>query len=175
VESVGATPFLLASAADDLEMMKLLLAAGADPKIPTSTGANAVMAASGLNHFIGEREVTEDQALAAVKFLLDLGVDPKGETKFGDNALFGAVYHGWNRLLAQLIDLGVNVNAVSKADVTPWLAATGNGDRLGGVLFDQEAADLLVKHGADPKLGHPCAAQARCRIEEGSDEARKTP
>lgn len=176
VESVGATPFLLAAGSDDLEMMKLLLAAGADPKIRTSTGANAVMAASGLNHFIGETVVTEDQALACVRFLLDLGVDPKGETTFNDNALFGAAYHGWNKLLAELIDLGVNVNAVSRAGVTPWLAASGQGDRLGGVLFNQEGADLLLKHGADPKLGHPCAAQARCRIEdEGTNEARKTP
>lgn len=171
VESVGATPFLLASAADDLEMMKILLAAGADPKIKTSTGANAIMAASGLNHFVGERQVSEDQALAAVKFLLDLGVDPKGETAFGDNALFGAVYHGWNKLLAELIDLGVNVNAVSKADVTPWRAAAGQGDRLGGVTVDQEAQDLLLKHGADPNLGRPCAAQARCRFEEGTNVA----
>lgn len=174
VEAVGATPFLLAAGSDDLEMMKLLVAAGADPKIKTSTGANAIMAASGLNHFIGESEVTEDQALAAVKYLLELGVDPKGETTYGDNALFGAAYHGWNRLLAQLIDLGVNVNAVSRAEVTPWRAASGQGDRLGGVLFNKEGADLLLKHGADPNLGRPCAAQARCRFEQGTDEAGRT-
>jgi hypothetical protein len=40
-----------------------------------------------------------------------------------------------------LIDLGVNVNAVSKAGVTPYLAANGQGDRLGGVLFNKEGAD----------------------------------
>ena len=33
-DAVGATPFLLASSADDLEMMQILLDAGADPKIP---------------------------------------------------------------------------------------------------------------------------------------------
>ena len=42
-----------------------------------------------------------------MKFLLDLGLDPKGETTFGENALFGPAYRGWNTLLAQLIDLGV--------------------------------------------------------------------
>jgi hypothetical protein len=25
---------------------------------------------------------------------------------------------------------------------------------------------MLLKHGADPKLGHPCEAQNRCRAEE---------
>ena len=53
-DAPGATPFLLASAAADLEMMRLLLAAGADPKLMTDTKATPVMAASGLNRGIGE-------------------------------------------------------------------------------------------------------------------------
>src|SRR6185312_656751 len=48
-DAVGATPFLLAASADDLEMMQILLAAGADPKIPTATNATTIMAATGLN------------------------------------------------------------------------------------------------------------------------------
>ncbi len=164
-DTVGATPFLLASSNDDLEMMQLLLKAGADPKIPTATNATALMAATGLNHGIGESVVTEPQALAAVKYLLDLGMDPKGATTNNENALFGPAYRGWNILLAQLIDLGVDVNAVSKAGVTPYLAAAGFGDRLGGVLYNKDGADLLLKHGADPKLGHPCEAQNKCRAE----------
>lgn len=164
-DGVGATPLLLAASVDDLEMMKLLLAAGADPKIQTATKASTIMAATGLNHGIGESLVTEKEATAAVNLLLSLGVDPKGETTFGENALFGPAYRGWNTLLARMIDLGVNVNAVSKAGVTPFLAANGQGDRLGGVLYNKEGADMLVKHGADPKLGHPCEAQNKCRAQ----------
>ncbi len=164
-DAVGATSLLLASAADDVEVMRILLAAGADPKVPTATDATSIMAATGLNHLVGDSPVTEAQALAAVKFLLDAGVDPKGATTFGENALFGPAYRGWNRLLAQLVDLGVDVNAVSKAGVTPWLAASGQGDRLGGVLYNKDGADLLLKHGADPKRGHPCQAQNKCRAE----------
>lgn len=162
-DCVGATPFLLAASVDDVEMMRILLEAGADPKIPTATNATAIMAATGLNHGIGESLVTEAQARDAVKLLLDLGLDPKGETTFGENALFGPAYRGWNTLLAQLIDLGVNVNAVSKAGVTSYRAANGEGDRLGGVLFNKDGVDLLLKHGADPKLGVACEAQNKCR------------
>jgi ankyrin repeat protein len=162
-DTVGATPLLLAASVDDVEMMRLLLAAGADPKIKTGTNATAIMAATGLNHGIGESFVTEADALASVQLLLDLGLDAKGETTFGENALFGPAYRGWNTLLQQMIDLGVNVNAVSKAGVTPYLAANGQGDRLGGVLFNKDGVALLLKHGADPKLGSPCEAQNKCR------------
>ena len=162
-DAVGATPLLLAASVDDVEMMRILLEAGADPKIPTGTNATAIMAATGLNHGIGESLVTEAQAMDAVKLLLDLGLDPKGETTFGENALFGPAYRGWNTLLAQLIDLGVNVNSVSKAGTTPYRAANGQGDRLGGVLVNKEGVDLLLKHGADPKLGVACESQNRCR------------
>jgi ankyrin repeat protein len=162
-DAPGATPFILASAADDLEMMTLLLAAGADPKAVTDTKTTAVMAASGLNRSIGESPTTEAQALDAVKFLFELGADAKGTTTTGENALFGAAYRGWNTLLELLIDKGADVNAVSKAGITPWLAASGYGDRLGGVLYNKAGADILLKHGADPKLGKPCQAQVRCR------------
>jgi uncharacterized protein len=162
-DAPGATPFLIASAAADLEIMKMLLAAGANLSLTTDTRTTAVMAASGLNRGIGESSITEPQALATVKFLLQLGADARGATTNGENALFGAGYRGWNTLLALLIDNGADVNAVSKAGVTPWLAAAGYGDRLGGVLYNKEGADLLLAHGADPKLGHRCEAQNKCR------------
>jgi ankyrin repeat protein len=162
-DPVGATPFLLASSVDDVEMMRLLLAAGADPKLMTATNATAVMAAAGLNHAIGESAVTEQQAIEAVKFLLDLGLGANGVTTFNENALFGPAYRGWNTLLELLINKGADVNVVSKAGVTPWLAASGFGDRLGGVLYNKAGADILARHGADPKLGHPCEAQTKCR------------
>ncbi len=164
-DAPGATPMLLAAGAADLEVMKILLAAGADPKISTETNATPIMAATALNRLVGDSPVTEAQATAAVKFLVAAGADPKGATTFGENALYGPSYRGWNGLLEELINMGVDVNAVSKAGVTPWLAASGQGDRLGGVLFNKAGADILQKRGADPKLGHPCQAQNKCRAE----------
>ena len=116
-----------------------------------------------MNRTLGESAVTEEQALEVVKFLLELGVDAKAVAANGENALFGAAYRGWNTLVQLLIDHGANVNAVSKAGITPWRAASGQGDRLGGVLFNTDTAALLVKLGADPTLGKPCMAQTKCR------------
>jgi ankyrin repeat protein len=84
-------------------------------------------------------------------------------TTSNENALFGPAYRGWNTLLEMLIEKGAEVNVVSKAGVTPWLAASGYGDRLGGVLYNKAGADILAKHGADPTLGKPCQAQNKCR------------
>jgi uncharacterized protein len=162
-DSVGATPFLLAAATADIEMMRVLLAAGADPSLTTKSNATPLMAATGMNRTLGESAVTEDQALEVVKLLLQLGGDAKAIAANGENALFGAAYRGWNTLVQLLVDHGADVNAISKAGITPWLAASGLGDRLGGVLFNTETAALLVKLGADPKLGKPCQAQNKCR------------
>ena len=164
-DAAGATPFIVAANSGDVEMLRILLAAGADPHLVTKTNSNALLAATGLNRGIGEIIDDEDRALETVKFLLDTGVDPKAVSTFNENALFGPAYRGWNRMLELLIERGADVNMVNKAGVTPWLAASGFGDRLGGVLYNKAGADILLKHGADPKLGHPCQAQNRCRPE----------
>jgi len=160
---IGATPFLLASAAADIEMMRLLLAAGADPKQPTKSNMTAIAAATGVNRVQGESNVTDAQAFEVVKLLIDLGVDPKTSVSTGENPLHGAAYRGWNSVVQLLAEHGTDVNAISKSGTTPWRAASGEGDRLGGVLFNPDTAALLVKLGADPTLGKPCMAQTRCR------------
>lgn len=164
-DAVGATAFIVAANAADVEMMRILLAAGADPHLVTKTNSNALLAATGLNRGIGEIIDDEDRAMAAVKFLLEAGVDVKAVTTYNENALFGPGYRGWNRMLELLIQKGAEVNLVNKAGVTPYLAASGFGDRLGGVLYNKAGAEILLRHGADPKLGHPCQAQNRCRPE----------
>jgi ankyrin repeat protein len=162
-DAVGATAFVVAANTADVEMMRLLLAAGADPHLRTRTNSNALLAATGLNRGIGEIIDDEDRALEAVKFLLDLGVDVKAVTTYNENALFGPGYRGWNRMLKLLVEKGADVNIINKAGVTPYLAASGFGDRLGGVLYNKAGADILLEHGADPTLGQPCQAQNRCR------------
>jgi ankyrin repeat protein len=164
-DAPGATAFILAANAADVEMMRILLKAGADPHLVTNTNSNALLAATALNRGIGEIIDDENRALEAVNFLLGVGVDPKAVTTYNENALFGPAYRGWNKMIELLIEKGAEVNMVNNAGVTPWLAASGFGDRLGGVLFNKEGADILLKHGADPKLGHPCQAQNRCRPE----------
>lgn len=162
-DEVGATPFLLASSIADVEMMRMLLDAGADPTIATATSTTAMMAATALYHPVGESPVTEAESLDAVRLLLSLGLRADGANANNENTLFGPAYRGWNTLLELMMEQGADVNLVSTAKVTPWLAASGLGDRLGGVLFNTDGAAILERHGADPTLGQPCQAQNKCR------------
>jgi ankyrin repeat protein len=162
-EPVGATAFFLASSVADVEVMRLLLSGGADPHLRTDSGTTPLMAAAGVNRKLAESPITEEQSLEAVRLLLELGADASDTSANGENALFGPAYRGWNKLVDLLAEKGADVNAVSKANLTPWLAASGLGDRFGGVLFNTETAALLEKLGADPKLGKPCQAQGKCR------------
>src|SRR2546425_6634026 len=93
-DAVGATPFVVAANAADVEMMRILLAAGADPHLVTKTNSNALLTATGLNRGIGEIIDDEDRALEAVKFPLDAGGGPPAGTPFHVTALFGPRYCG---------------------------------------------------------------------------------
>ena len=75
--------------------MKLLVDAGADPKIPTAVGVTPLMAAACLDYYEGESPgpltgVTEAERLEAVKMCVDLGNDVNATTNFGKYALDGS-------------------------------------------------------------------------------------
>ena len=65
---VGATPFLLAAKAADIELMRALVAHGADPLLPNKNGTTALMVAAGVGIWaVGESPGTNEEALQAVK------------------------------------------------------------------------------------------------------------
>ena len=82
---IGATPFLLASKAVDLPLMRALLDQGADPKLANVDGTTPLMVAAGVGIWApGESPGTEEEAIAAVKLLLEVGggnVDRRGQER----------------------------------------------------------------------------------------------
>ena len=160
---IGATPFLLASAAADIEMMRLLLAAGADPKQTTKSNMTPIAAATGVNRVQGESSVTEAQALEVVKLLIELGVDPKAAVSTARTRFFGAAYRGWNSWCScSSTTAPTSMPSASRArhrGVRHRARAIGSA----ACSSTHDTAALLVKLGADPTLGKPCMAQTRCR------------
>ena len=133
VDMTGQTPYIRASAAGDLEVMKLLLQHGADPKITTYEGTNALMAAAGVNWTVAQTyTVSKDALLEAVKMNVDLGLDVNATNSMGLTPLLGAANRGSNEIISYLASKGAKLDvkdAVGR-DAVRWaegvfLAAVG--------------------------------------------------
>jgi ankyrin repeat protein len=146
---VGATPFLLASKNDDTELMKVLLAAGADPLMPNADNTTPLMVAAGVDLWNpGEDGGTlpgdEPEALEAVKMLVQLGNDVNATNDRGETALHGAAYRGSNIIVQYLVEKGAKLDVRSNQGWTPWTIANG----VFYTLFFKEqrsTADYLAK------------------------------
>ncbi|MBK6672041.1 MAG: ankyrin repeat domain-containing protein [Proteobacteria bacterium] len=91
VPTVGETPFYRAALNNDLPVMKLLLARGADPKIATFNGTTPLAAAAGVGWVRGQTFVPGGVPvqLEAVKMLVDLGGDVNQVNEMGLAPLHG--------------------------------------------------------------------------------------
>ena len=147
----GATAFLRASQSGDLELMKLLLARGADPSIPTVLGVNALQVAAGIGWVEGiTYEWSKQATLDAVKLLVELGLDVNVQADTGRTALHGAAHKGRADIIQVLADHG------AKLDVRDY----GNTDNRGGKLAVHtwqpvDYADGLVRVGVQSAIAHP--------------------
>lgn len=127
---VGATPFLLAAKEADLELMRVLLAAGADPTIPNVDGTTPLMVASGLYTYRGSHRRFEergkaDDFLVAVKTCVELGNDVNAVNEIGDTALHGAAYRGVPDVAEYLIEQGARLDVVDTRGLNPLAVASG--------------------------------------------------
>jgi ankyrin repeat protein len=159
---LGATPFWLAAGYGDVEMMRILVAAGADPTLTSNDKTTPLMVAAGWNFLDGMDKYgrrwfrdtiapVEQAALAAVKYCLDLGLDVNAANNDGETAMWGAVYLGGTAMTQLLFDHGAQVNIKSKKNQTPWSLAQGRYN--GTFVVQKDTSELLLKLGADPALG----------------------
>jgi len=123
---VGATPFLRATESGDTTVMRLLLANGADPKIPLSDNTTALMLASGIGRADGSTfEWSENETLQAVKLCLELGIDINSANGEGLTALHGAAHRGANEIVEFLVSKGARLDAKDSEGRTPLSWAEG--------------------------------------------------
>ena len=153
---LGATPFLLAAKAADAEMMRVLLASGADPLLKTEEGATPLMAAAGVGIWkLGESAGSNEEALEAVKLAWELGNDVNVVDAMGDTALHGAVHRGANEIVKFLVEKGAKLDV---RNLIGWTSLTIGDGVLYPNTFDRhpETAALLRELGAkDPGYHRP--------------------
>lgn len=113
VDFTGQTPFLTAALAGDTTVMKLLLAHGADPLIPTFEGTTALMAAAGVNWVYAQTWTqSPEQLLAAVEMCFELGMEVNQHNSMGLTALHGAANRGSDDIIEFLASKGADLTAL---------------------------------------------------------------
>jgi uncharacterized protein len=151
----GSTPFIRAAQSSDVELMKVLLAAGADPKIRTAHDVTALSVASGIAWVEGVTfEWSRAKNVEAVKMLLDLGIDPKQADDEGRTALHGAAHKGRNEVVQMLVDAGADLEAHDMGS-----RDTVNGAMLGLTWIPLHYAQGLVRVGVQSAIPHPETAE----------------
>jgi uncharacterized protein len=124
----GSTPFMKAATTSDVELMRLLLARGADPKIATRNNTTALMAAAGLNWVDISSLGSEDASIAAVQMCLDAGLDINAANDLGETAMHGAAQRGADKVIRFLAAKGANLEPKDKSGRTPMDEAIGQLD-----------------------------------------------
>ena len=127
---LGATAFFLAAKNTDVEAMRVLIEAGADPRIPSADGTTPLMVAAGIAIFIpgedgGSLPGQEDEVFEAVRMCVELGTDVNATNFRDETALHGAAFRGVNRIVEYLVQQGAALAARTVEGWTPLAIANG--------------------------------------------------
>ncbi|MGH9784243.1 MAG: ankyrin repeat domain-containing protein, partial [Terriglobia bacterium] len=125
IDPLGATPFLLATASNDLSLMRLLADNGADPSLTTKDSTTPLMVATGIGRTAERSEADEKAALETVKLAVELGADVNGADASGQTSLHAASYIGSDAIARFLVEKGAKVDATDSYGMTPLGIAEG--------------------------------------------------
>lgn len=155
----GSTPLVLAAEVNDLDVIKALVEAGADPNIPTEKGTTALMMASGAGTDVQRMREPEERAevVTTAKYLVDHGAAVNAAGQFGWTALHAAAYQGLNDDIAFLVSKGAKIDQKDEFGQTPLSISMSVLTREIGARrlqiprrYREETAKLLLKLGATP-------------------------
>jgi ankyrin repeat protein len=142
----GETPFVRAALSGDIEVMRLLLASGADPNIATAQGTTALMAAAGINWIPNQTYTrSESDYVEAVKVCLDRGAPVNAANSLGLTAMHGAANRGWVSVMQILADHGAKADVKDNEGRTPMTFAKGIFLAVRPPVAKPEAMALLQK------------------------------
>ena len=157
----GATPIFLAAEVNNLEVIKVLVAAGGDPNIPTAYGTTALMVAAGAGTDVQRARSIEERGMAVetARYLLDHGADVNAVGEFGWTPLHNAAYQGLTDVIELLIDRGAKTETKDKLGQTPLSISLAILTKEAGAKrlqiprrYRGEVAQVLLKKGATPLM-----------------------
>ena len=132
----GTTPLARAAKSNDLQVMRMLLEAGADPTLTLKDRTTVLMIAAAGGAVVGAYAaaipVTEETSLEAIKLCAERGVDVNAFNSNGQTAVHLAVARGANSLIKYLAEKGAKLDMKNKQGRTPLDVALAGGGRRGG-------------------------------------------
>ena len=148
------------------EILRVLLAAGADLHRPTADGTTPLMVAAGLGRSTyTPREPRGGRSLGAekaVRVLLDAGADINAVNEADFTALHGAAFRGLNEVITYLVEQGADIDARDFRGRTAYRMAEGAKQSFQFQSWPETAA-LIAELGANTRLGIPGTVQERLR------------
>jgi len=179
-----ATPLMRAAKTPDLEVMRLLIAKGADPKFAAKDGATALMVSAGIgprgDGMAAAAELpNEDLMIEAIKLCMDKGADINTVDGAGMTALHGAASKGATQVVQFLADHGAKLDVKDKRERTALDIAKGSSGKgappMGGAPPPKphpETAALLRK-----LMGLPAEDKATSESKPAGDsqDSKDTP
>jgi ankyrin repeat protein len=166
---VFATALMRAAFAADLELVKLLLERGADPKIVSRDNETMLSAAAGLAFIHGyHRGKGPEERLQVVKLFVELGNDVNWADDYGITPLMAAGNYGSVPIIQYLIEAGADLAAhdlgkkndgqfgSSNEPLMPIDYAIGVGTFVpnNAVIIHQDAVDLMAKYMKERGIVH---------------------
>jgi uncharacterized protein len=137
----GSTPFMRAAKSGDVVVMRMLLAAGADPKLTQPNQTNALMLAAGLGWRDGSPAApsydqgSEKDAIEAIKLCIASGLDINATTTTGETALHAAITgRGSESIVRFLVENGADLKAKNKQGRTPLEVAVASRRELNAIV-----------------------------------------
>ena len=121
LNSIGATPFLLAARTKDVELMRVLAELGADPLLTNDDGTTPLMVAAGIGTSSPQEDPgIEPEVLASVKLALELGGDINAVDKNGETAMHGAAYKHVPSVVHFLAEKGAKMDVWNQPNKKGW-------------------------------------------------------
>ena len=168
---VGATPFMLATATGELDLMRFLVERRATALVKTESDATPLLIAAGLGRERDNRtpKEVEEMFLEALRITVELGGDVNAADAAGRSPLHMATMMGSAETIRYLVEKGANLEAKDKYGQTALSIALGDPEGLifrplpgGGHDFtfrrrsgdkQEKIAQLLLDLGAAPFTG----------------------
>jgi ankyrin repeat protein len=153
----GATPLFLAAEVNNLDVIKTLVAAGADPLTPSDRGTTPLMMAAGAGTDVQREREPEERAtsIETAKFLVEHGADVNAAGQYGWTALHAAAYQGLNDVIAYLVSKGAKIDQKDEFGQTELSISLSVLTRDIGARrlqiprrYREDTAELLLKLGA---------------------------